>query len=866
MTRDKRALDGVGEDIKDHIERQTQDNIDAGMAPAEARRQAMLSFGNVALVKEDTRAIWVSRRLDETRQDVRYALRAMRRTRGATIVGILVMALGIGANTAVFSVVHAVLLNPLPYADPDRIVTLTYLSTGGNASGERSRQVSVPDFLDWQAQSASFDSMAYYTSRRTSVMAGSVAEYAVVTTVTEEFFRVFAGQPSVGRSFSREEAKEGGAGAAMISDRYARQQFGEPARGLGRTLRLGNRSVSIVGVMPPSFDFPVATDVWFTAVGSRAQLPRRGNNFRAIARLKADVSVEQAHTEMTGISERLGEQYPDTNKNMRAIVTPLQREMVGDVESMLYLLLGAVALVLLIACATMATLLLAKATARIPEIAVRAALGASRSRIVKQMLVEASVQAVAAGTIGVLIAIWGTRTLVAFSPPDVPRLDEVAVNGSVLLFTLALCALVSFLFGLPPALQAARADVNEPLRLSTGRISGGGRSRTREALVAAEIALAVVLVATAALLVRSLVALQQAPLGFQPANVLLMQATAPPNGSDWSVSRAFFEGVLGDISQLPGVVAAGAMMGPPGNVESDSGYWVDRMPKESALSAARPAAMNVIAPGTFAALGIPIRHGRDFHDGDRRDRPQVVIINEALARAAFRERDPIGRVIIAGYDSMDPMTIVGVVGDVRQYGPAREPQPEIYMPYQQHFYNGATLFVVVRTAMDPTPLGPSIQRKARERSPEVSVRLTTLNALLAEHVATPQFRAWLLSLFGAVALCLAMAGVYGVMAFVAGQRSKEIAVRMALGAGARSVLWLMLSRGLKITAIGLTAGVLGAIASTRLVSGMLFQVQPHDVVTYAAVVGALGLLSLLATYLPARRATRIDPLLALRQE
>ncbi len=866
MIRDKRALNDLDQDIKDHIERQTQDNIDAGMAPEEARRQAMLAFGNVALVKEDTRAIWVSRRLDETRQDVRYALRAMRRTRGATIVGILVMALGIGANTAVFSVVHAVLLNPLPYADPDRIVTLTYLSTGGNASGERSRQVSVPDFLDWQAQSASFDSMAYYTSGRTSVMAGSVAGYAVVTTVTEEFFRVFAAQPSVGRSFSREEAKEGGAGAALISDRYARQQFGEPARGLGRTLQLGNQSVNIVGVMPPAFDFPVATDVWFTAVRSRAELHRRGNNFRAIARLKADVSVEQAHAEMTGISERLGQLYPDTNKNVRVIVTPLQREMVGDVESMLYLLLGAVALVLLIACATMATLLLAKATARIPEMAVRAALGASRSRIVKQLLVEASVQAVAAGTIGVLIAIWGTRTLVAFSPPDVPRLDEVAVNGSVLLFTLALCALVSFLFGLPPALQAARADVNEPLRLSTGRISGGGRSRTREGLVVAEIALAVVLVATGTLLVRSLVALQQAPLGFQPANVLLMQATAPPNGSDWSVSRAFFEGVLGDISQLPGVVAAGAMMGPPGHVESDSGYWVDRMPKESALSAARPAAMNVIAPGTFAALGIPIRQGRDFHDGDRRGRPQVVIINEALARAAFRERDPIGRVIIAGYDSLDPMTIVGVVGDVRQYGPAREPQPEIYMPYQQHFYNGATLFVVVRTATDPTVLGPSIQRKARERSPEVSVRLTTLNALLAEHVATPKFRAWLLSLFGAVALCLAMAGVYGVMAFVAGQRSKEIAVRMALGAGARSVLWLMLSRGLKITAIGLTAGVLGAIASTRLVSGMLFQVQPHDVVTYAGVVGALGLLSLLATYLPARRATRIDPLLALRQE
>ena len=865
MMRGKQALDGLDQDIRDHIDRETQDNIDRGMAPEEARRQAMLTFGNVARLKEDARAVWVSRWLDETRQDVRYAFRTLHRNRGATIVGILVMALAIGANTAVFSVVHAVLLNPLPYPDPNRIVTLTYLSTGGNASGERSRQVSVPDVQDWQAQSTSFDAMAYYTSGRTSIVAGAVADYAVVTTVTEEFLRVFAGQPATGRSFSHEEAREGGSGAALISDRYARQEFGEPAGALGRTLRLGDRSVPIVGVLPPTFDFPVATDIWFTAVGSRSELHRRGNNFRAVARLKADVGLEQAQTELTTISARLEEQYPDTNRNIRVIVTPLQREMIGDVESMLYLLLAAVAVVLLTACATMATLLLAKGTARLPEIAVRAALGASRSRIVKQLLVEASVQAFAAGTIGVMIAIWGTRALVAFSPPDVPRLDEVAVNGTVLLFTFALCALVSVLFGLPPALQAVRADVNEPLRLSAGRVSDGG-NRTREGLVVAEIALAVVLVATGALLVRSLVALQHAPLGFDPDRVLLMQATARPRASDWSDSRAFFEGLLGDIARLPGVVAAGAMMGPPGQVESDSGYWIDRMPKESALSAARPAAMNVIAPGTFGALDIPILQGRDFHAGDRRGRQQVVIINETLARAAFRERDPIGRVIIAGFDSMDPMTIVGVVGDVRQYGPAREPQPEIYMPYQQHFYNGATLFVVVRTATDPAAFGPSIQRKARERSPDVSVRVTTLDALLAEHVATPKFRAWLLSLFGVVALCLAMAGVYGVMAYVAGQRSKEIGVRVALGASAHSILWLMLGRGLKLTVIGLAVGVLAAIASTRLVSGMLFHVKPYDLATYAGVVTGLGLLSLLATYLPARRASRIDPLTVLRQE
>ena len=866
MTSYKRAIDGIDDDIRDHIERQTHENIDRGMAPDEARRQALIGFGNIALVKEDTRGVWVSRRIDETRQDVGYALRGLRRNRGATLLGILVMALAIGANTAVFSVVHAVVLNPLPYSNADRIVTLSYLSGSAKASGERTRQVSVPDFLDWQAQSTSFDSMAYYTAGNTSVMAGPMAEYAVVATVTHEFFRVLGAQPSVGRVFTREETQEGATGAAIVSERYARQTFGESARAPGRTLRLGNRSVPIVGVLPSGFDFPVATDIWFTNVGSRAQLHRRGNNFRAIARLKADVSVEQAQTEMTAISERLGQQYPDTNKDVRVIVASLQREMVGDVESMLYLLLGAVGLVLMIGCATMATLLLAKATARVPEIAVRTALGASHSRIVRQLLVEASVQAFAAGAIGVLIAVWGTRALVAFSPPDVPRLDEVAVNGSVLLFTLALCVLSALLFGLPPALQAVRVDVSEPLRRSSGRTAGGEGRRTREVLVVAEIALAVVLVVTGALLVRSVVALQQAPLGFQPDDVLLMQATARPRAADWSDSRAFFQGLLGDVAQLPGVLAAGAMMAPPGHVESESGYWIDQMPKESPLSAARPAVMNVVAPGTFAALGIPFQQGRDFDNGDRRDRPQVVIVNEALARAAFRGQDPIGRTLVAGYDSTEPMTIVGVVGDVRQYGPAREPQPELYMPYQQHFYNGATLYFVVRGSIDPAMLSASVERKARERSPEVSVRMTTMNALLAEHMATPRFRAWLLSLFAGVALCLAMAGVYGVMAYVAGQRSKEIGLRMALGASAQSVVWLMLGRGLTLTVIGLTAGVLGAIASTRLVSGMLFDVKAHDMTTYAAVVAALGLLALLAIYVPARRATQIDPLLVLRQE
>jgi predicted permease len=855
-------------ELDSHLDMLIDDNLRAGMTPEEARRQALARFGGMESVKESYRDRRGIPLVESTLQDARYAVRTLRRNPGATALGILVMALAIGASTAVFSVVHAVVLNPLPYPQPDRIVTLTYLSGAGEFTGERSRQVSLPDFLDWQRDSRSFGSMAYYTTGRGPVMAGSVAEYAVITRVTPEFFSVFGVQPSTGRSFSQEEARESGSSGAMISDRYAREQFGEPARAPGQTLRLSNRSVPVVGVLPPAFVFPADTDIWLLrdALGSAARPNRRGNNFLAVARLSPDVRLEQAQTDMTAISARLEVQYPETNRNVRVLVTPLQREIVGDVDSMLYLLLGAVALVLLIACATMATLLLAKATARVPEIAVRAALGANRGRIIRQLLVEAAVQAFAAGTIGVLIAIWGTKALVAFAPPDVPRLDEVAVNGTVLLFTLGLCVIVSVLFGLPPALQAARVDVNDPLRQSSGRVAGGRGRRMREGLIVAEIALAVVLVATSTLLVRSLIALQQAPLGFQPDHVLLMQATAPPRGADWSNSRAFFQGLLGDVAQVPGVLAAGAMMGPPGRVSSESGYWIDRMPEKSPLGTARPAVMNVIAPGAFAALGIPIRQGRDFRDGDSSDSAQVVIVNEALARAAFRERDPIGRQIVAGYDSKDPMTIVGVVGDIRQHGPDREPQPEVYMPYQQHFYNGATLFVVVRTATDPAAVGPSIERKARERSPQVSVRSSTMNALLADHVATPKFRAWLLSLFGVVALCLAMAGVYGVMAYVAGQRSKEIGVRMALGASARSVLWLMLGRGLKLTAVGLATGVLGAIASGRLVSGMLFQVKPDDVVTYTGVVVGLGLLSLLATYIPARRATRIDPLHVLRQE
>ncbi len=862
----RRRVDRELEDeFRFHLDQLVEEEIAAGVAAEEARRSALRKMGGITQFQEESRDMRRVNYIDDLLRDVRYAARNLRRSPGFATLVVLIMALGIGANTAVFSVVNAVLLKPLSYQDPDRIVTLSDSWRTGEAPTDLSKQVSILNFQDWHDQSSSFEAMAYYASRETAVMPGATAEYARVTSVSPEFFRVFAIEPIAGRFFTAEEMKPGSGGAVMISYAYWQSRFGGDPRVLGQTVRVSTPR-PIVGVLPPGFRFPHETDLWVPAIVSPQ--PRSANNFLAVGRLRPGVSLGQAQSEMILLARRLEQQYPDSNKGRSVAVTRMRDDMVGDIRLTLYLLLGAVSVVLLIACANTATLLLGKATARTREVAVRAALGASRQRIVRQLVTESLLLAFIAGIAGLVLAYWGSMALVSLAPANLPRLAETGVDRWVLAFTLGISMITSLLFGLVPALYASRIELSEALKQGATRVvSGRGVARMRGMLVVAEIALAVVLLSGAGLLIKSFVALHNVVLGFRPENVLVMRATmAGPRDAALPRARQYFRDVLAQAAALPGVLAAGATMAPPGYVESTAVYFLDRVPPQHEWNRAPSVVLSIVAPGTFAALGIPLKAGRDFSNGDTEDRPFVAVVNEALVRKSFANQNPLGRTIFCPFDSFKGMTIIGVVGDVRQRGPEREPMPECYMTYGQHAFNGTTLSVVARTAGDPNVLAETLRRVAQEKSPDVPMKFTTMEAILSENVAAPRFRTLLFAVFAGLAVCLAMAGVYGVMAYAIGQRSTEIGLRMALGASTGSVLRLVLGQGLALAGLGLALGLGAAVTGTRLLTTVLFRVRPNDPVVYLAVAALLGVVALVACYIPARRASKIDPLTAIRQE
>jgi len=860
----------LDEEMRLHRQLREQEEIERGLSPKEARYAAQRRFGNDLVLREESHDMWGWNWLENLMQDIRFGLRMFLKSPGFSGLAILILALGVGANTAVFSVVNAVLLRPLAYRDPDRIVTLTNPSTMGEATTALAvKLVSIPNFQDWHDQSFSFEAMAYYGQGEQAVTVGSTAEYAEATRVSPEFFRVFAVEPILGRLFAVEEVKPDSGGALVISYAYWQSHFGGDLHVLGQTVGGLGRPLPIVGVLPPGFGFPDKTDLWYpvnTVFREPTANYRGSQGYFAVGHLKPGVSLAQAQTEMTLIARRLERQYPESNKGLTVAVTRLRDEMVGGVRLTLYLLLGAVGVVLLIACANTATLLLGKATARSREVAIRAALGASRRRLVRQLVTESLLLALFAGGLGLLLAYGGSKGLVALAPADLPRLSEISVDRWVLAFTLGISVITSLLFGLAPALYAARVDLSEALKQGGRHMVGRlGIVRARGVLVAAETALAVVLLSAAGLLLKSFVALRRVDLGFQPEKVLTMKATVP---APLPAARQFFDSILPQIRTLPGVLAAGATMALPGQIGSmaTGRYFLDHLPPQREWPAAPGAVFSVVAPGTFRALGIRLRSGRDFNDGDGSDKPLVAVVNEALVRKSLPGENPIGRTVFCLFDSAQPMTIIGVAGDVRERGPAREPMPECYIPYRQHAFNGSTLSVVVRTTGDSIGLEDTLRRLANKTSPTVPMKFTTMEAMLSEDVAAPRFRTLLFGVFAGLALCLAMAGVYAVIAYTVGQRSNESGLRMALGASTGSVLRLVLGQGLMVVGIGFVLGLAAAIVVTRLLTTILFQVRPSDLEVYLAVAALLGVVAFLASYVPARRASKMDPLSAIRQE
>jgi len=756
---------------------------------------------------------------------------------GFAIVAVLTLALGIGANTAIFSIVNGVLLSPLRYADANRIVALSTSSTP---------RISGGDLADIRADGQVFEALSYYYGGEMGVQVAGRAEFTGIFFVNPGFFRVFGVSPLYGRWLETGDLDR----AAVISLPFAERNFGNAASALGNKLRFENRTYEIAGVVPATLDFPGKANVWLPAPETSRNLSRTVYN-AVIGKLKPGITLAAANARL---------------RIFQGIVAiPLRDRLVGPVRGTLYFLMGAVALVLLIACTNVANLLLARATARSRETAVKAALGARRWHIIRPLLMESAVLALIGGALGLLLAQLGTA-FVGRLP--LPRLSEVRVDWMVLGFTFCISLLAVFFFGLAPAWQAARVDLHEVLK-SRGKLGGGSSPRLRNALVVAQIALSFVLAIGAGLLLRSFLTLTNVQLGYRTEGILVMYAHAPARSLEEHVGVGrLFETLREQLNGLPGVTSVAAAMGlPTGQYGSGDSYAVEGKHRFAGGQNLPQAGFRLASPAYFHTMGIPLIGGREFSPRDEYDAPFVAIVSQALARQSFPNEDPIGRRLQCGLDAPSKwMTIVGVVGDVRQQWPASAPVPELYMPLKQHPYFANELQVVVRGTLPPDSLIAPVRERVRALNPEIAMKFTRMDTMVADTIAKPRFRTLLIGVFAALALLLAMAGVYGVMNYVVTLRTPEFGLRVALGATSGNVVRLVLGRALRLAAVGLATGLALSLAASSLMSSMLYGLKATDAITYAIVVGAVTPVILLAAAIPAWRATQIDPLTALREE
>jgi predicted permease len=861
------------EEMRFHLEMQIEQNLASGMATEEAQYAARRQFGNQTWLKEESREMWSLNSIETLIQDLRYGARMLIKTPGFTFIAVLTLALGIGANTAIFSVVNGVLLRPLPYHEPERLVMVWAEQPIQQAQlGVTDYPVTNADFVDWRNQNQVFEQMAAMFGHRGNLTGGGEPESVAALYASASLFPLLRARFAVGRAFLPEEDRAGADRVVVLSHGLWRQRYGAAPKIIGQKITLDNRAYTVIGVTAPDFQFPhrgelpakfkIATkvDLYLPIAFTPAEMnDRLDDHLAVLARLKSGVSVEQASAEMSAIARRLAEQYPQTNKDRAARLTPLHQQTVGKARTALLVLLGAVGFVLLIACANVANLLLARAAGRQKEMAIRAALGASRWRVVRQLLTESLLLAISGGAAGLLLAWWGVELLLAIAPDNLPRAQDIRLDTRVACFTLFVSLLTGIIFGLLPALQASKIDFSEALREGGRDAAGSLRRRLRGFLVVGEVGLALVLLIGAGLLIRSFACLTEVDPGFDPRRILMMNIWPQPPKYTNAQANAFHQRTLELVRALPGVEAAAMVYSAPLSGEGlSNSFGIEGRPAEETFNAG----MRIISPEFFKTFRVPLVNGRLLAESDDAKASLVVAVSESLARIYFANENPIGkRIIISG----ETRAIVGMVGDVKYSALDGEAKAEIYAPMAQS--TRRTMSLAVRASGDPMLIVAAVRGQIRAADKEIPIfNLQTMERLMAKSVAPRRFNMLLLGVFALVGLALAAVGLYGVISYTVTQRTHEIGVRMALGANRVDVLRLVIGEGMKLALIGASLGLGGALALTRLMKTLLFGVSATDPLTFIVIAAVLIIVALLACWIPARRAASMDPLASLRVE
>jgi predicted permease len=873
----------IVEELTQHLEDRYEESLRGGATEEEARRAALHELAESDLLAQALRQVERTVRPEPTvsggrrrvnvfgdlRQDLRYGARMLMKNRGFTIVAVVALALGIGANSAIFSVVNTVLLRPLPYKDPARLVMVF---EDNSRHGFPHDTPAPANYIDWRDQNKVFAGMAAIAELSMNLTGEGEPERLDGRRVSASLFPILGVEPQLGRWFSPEDDQPGMNHSVILSHALWQRRFGANVGIIGRTITMNGYSFEVVGVMPASFQFPTREDqFWIPIAFNQKEAARRGSHFlEVVARTKPGVTTEQAQAEMSAIAARLAQAYPEQNTDLGALVVPLHEQVVGKIKPALLVLLGAVGFVLLVACANVANLLLARAAVRQKEIATRVALGASRLRLVRQFLTESLLLSAVGGVVGLLLAVWGVRLLKAFIPENISQAAAITVDVKVLLFTLFISLLTGLVFGLAPATQATKFNLNETLK-EGGRDSAAGNrgSRIRGALVISEVALSLVLLIGAGLLINSFMRLRKVDPGFRADHLLTMNVVLPQQKyPDEARRAAFYTELLRRVEALPGVKSAAVSSQIPLTSQGDSVGVVFEGRPDPAPGQENIIATRVVSPRYFQTMGIQLLRGRPFGEQDRADAPAAAVISEAMARRYFPNEDPTGKRISPGKPESpdDWVTIVGVVNDVHQFELDADPKPQMYLTYAQAGFF-APRHLVVGTSVEPRTLASAVRDAVWgiDKDQPVS-NVSTMEDVLSESIARQRFSMILLGVFAAVGLILAAVGLYGVMSYSVAQRRHEIGIRMALGAQSRDVLRLVVGQGLKLVFVGVAVGLVAALALTRVMASLLYGISSTDPATFAVISLVLVGAGVLASYVPARRATKVDPIIALRYE